>query len=144
MKKIIKLTCAILIISMLFVIPVRAMKYEVQRASAFFLSSSTYLYKTSSTEFDICFEITATGTMTELGARIIKLQRSSDGVNWSTIETYTRDDYPDMITQNTGCHGYSKSYTAEKGYYYREYIEYYAKDSSGSGTMFEYSSKLKL
>lgn len=144
MKKLIRFMSLFLLALILFVIPVQAMGDGVQRASDYFMGTSTYLYKTSDTEFDVCFDVIGLDIMSEIGAKTIKVQRSLDGETWTTVETHTREDYPEMIAKNTVSHNDSFSFTATKGYYYREYVEYYAKNGSGSATMFAYSSKLKM
>lgn len=82
--------------------------------------------------------------MTELGASIIKVQRSSDGANWTTMKTFYKEDYSQMICTNTVCHAAYVTYTGTRGYYYRAYIELYAKNSSGTGIMPEYTSTIQL
>ena len=141
MRQFVKLTCLALVISLLLAIPVMAVE---NRASNFFGSSSVYLHKTSSTSFEAWFEVDALSTMDELGASLIKIQRSSDGVNWTTMRTVTKDDDSDLICENTAFHVGCVAYTGTAGYYYRAYIELYAKNSSGRGEWYRYTSSMKL
>ena len=39
------------------------------------------------------YEVTAVKGMDELGASQIRLQRSADGVTWTTVKTYSSNDY---------------------------------------------------
>ncbi|MBO5130083.1 MAG: hypothetical protein J6B95_07050 [Oscillospiraceae bacterium] len=141
MKRFIQCVCLTLVVSMLLAFPALAVD---NRASNFFLSSSVYLYKTSGTTFEAWFEVDALGTMDELGASLIKIQRSSDGVNWTTMKTVTKEDNSDLICKNTGMHAACITYTGTVGYYYRAYIELYAKNSSGRGEWYRYTSSMKL
>lgn len=82
--------------------------------------------------------------MDEVGARTIKIQKSTDGVNWTTIITYSKDTSPYLIDYNTAGHGTCVTYTGTPGCYYRAVVTLYAKNSSGTGEMTEYSSMLLL
>lgn len=146
MKKITQCICLLLAFSMLLSTNVFAAEYSTPRASNFFWNSSVYLYRasSSSTTFEAWFEVACLGTMEEVGASTIKIQRSSDGVNWTTIKTYTKEAYSNLIDTNTGTHAACVSYTGTSGYYYRACIVLYAKNSSGIGEMTEYTSSIRL
>lgn len=144
MKKYIKYICFALAISLCLASPAFAAEINNSRASQFFWSSSVYLYKTSSTSFQAWFEVECFGLMDDIGASEIKIQRSSDGQNWTTVKTYTKDTYSNMIDHNTAGHASYVTYTGTLGYYYRACIILYAKNSSGVGEMTEYTSTLRL
>ena len=113
-------------------------------SSAFFTSHLQYLYKTSSTKFQAWFEVTGMRTMDKIGAKEIKIQRSSDNENWTTMATYSMDSYSSLICENTSTHSACVTYTGTRGYYYRAYIKLYAKDSTGSGTWARYTSSIYI
>lgn len=141
MNRFLRCICILLVMSMLLVIPAFAAE---TRASNFFLSSSVYLYKTSSTKFEAWFDVDAVRMMDELGASEIKIQRSSDNQNWTTMKTYTKDSYSNLICDDTMTHAACVSYTGTAGYYYRAKITLYAKNSSGTGEWIRYTSSMKL
>lgn len=116
------------------------------RGSRFFICASVYLYRENANDrtFAACFDVTGTHIMEKIGASVLKIQRSSDGVNWTTMKTYRMSAYPEMICENTAQHDYYFYYTGTAGYYYRMYVELYAEDSSGIGIWDEYSSKILL
>ena len=116
------------------------------RGSNYFICASVYLYRENPSDrtFAACFDVSGTHTMEKIGARLLKIQRSSDGVNWTTVRTYRMADYPEMICENTFQHDHYFYYTGTAGYYYRMYVELYAEDSSGVGEWYEYSSKILL
>lgn len=133
MKRFTQIVCLLLVLSLTLGIPAFAAE-SAPWASNYFGSRSCYLWDVSSSGFQVWFEVRALRTMTELGASTVKVQRSTDTVNWSTVKTYTKADYPEMTTTvgTAGYNGYVTFNEAEPGYYYRGYVEFYAKDSSGS------------
>lgn len=143
MKRFIRCACLLLVV--LLMMGTAAFAAE-SRASYYFTRSSVYLYRETSTTrtFEVWFDVLATHSMQELGASTIKVQRSSDGVNWTTMKTFTKEDYSQMICSNTVQHDSYVTYTGTKGYYYRAVITLYAKDSSGTGIMTETTSKIQL
>lgn len=144
MKRFIKTTCVLLAFIMTFAIPTQAAESMSTWSSAFFGSSSVYLYELSSTVFQAWFQVTGTGTMEKIGASEIKIQKSSDNENWTTVKTYYMADYPSMICENTAGHVSYVTYGGVKGYYYRAYITLYAKNSTGSATWTRYTSSIYL
>lgn len=145
MKRYVRCICLILSLAMLLSVPAHAAETVDPRSSSFFIRSSVYLYETSSTTFQAWFEVTGVRIMDQIGAKEIKIQRSSDNENWTTMATYSMDDYySTLICENTGGHMACVTYTGTRGYYYRAYIKLYAKDSTGSGTWARYTSSIYL
>lgn len=138
--------CVSLVLAMVLIlaIPVSAAEDTTPRASNFFMASSTYLWRTSSTTFQVWFDIDAVRGMDELGVSEIKVQRSSDGTSWSTMATYTKELYPHFIAEDTGTHSGCITYTGTPGYYYRAYVCYYAKDGVNIGELDKYTSSMIL
>ena len=144
MKHISPIICTVLAVIMLFTVPVSAMENTDSRASSFFGSSSVYLYQTSSTTFQAWFEVSALGVMDKVGASEIKIQKSSDNENWTTVKTCTMANYSNLICENTGFHASYVSYTGTSGYYYRAKITLYAKDGTASGEVTRYTASILL
>lgn len=144
MKRFVKSVCLLLVVAILLATPAFATETVEPRSSSYFMRSSVYLYRTSDTTFQVWFDVTAMHSMQELGAKTIKVQRSSDGENWTDMKTYSRDSYSQMIDTNTIAHSDCVSYTGTPGYYYRAYIVLYAKDNSGNGELYRYTASLKL
>lgn len=144
MKRFTRSICLVLAVVMILAVPVSATEAATPRASNFFMASSTYLWKTSDTTFQVWFNIDAVSQMDELGASVIKVQRSSDGSNWTTMRTYTKESYPHLIAEGTGAHCGYVTYTGTPGYYYRAFVIYYAKNSTGTGEAYRYTSSMKL
>lgn len=146
MKKTIRFVCIILACTLLLAVPAQAETIAEPRASAFFSAYGTDLYKTSSTSFQIWFDVVANlVTMQELGTSEIVLYCSADQQSWTRVATYTMDDYPEMVAQNTASHdGYVPYDEAVSGYYYTARITFYAKNSRGIGENDLYTEILEM
>ena len=132
MKRFIKCLCLILALSFCLAIPAAA-EEAAPYASNFFMSRDAYLWRTSSTSCEVWFEVTAVRGMTELGARYIDIEESSDGVNWYVVKTYDRSNYSNLIKYNTSNHTTYVTFNEMKpGYQYRMYVSLFAKDSNSN------------
>lgn len=132
MKRFIKCLCLILALSFCLAIPAAA-EEAAPYASNFFMSRDAYLWRTSSTSCEVWFEVTAVRGMTELGARYIDIEESSDGVNWYVVKTYDRSNYSNLIKYNTVNHTSYVTFNEMKpGYQYRMYVSLFAKDSNSN------------
>ena len=145
MKRLLKCICLLLSLVMLLSIPAHAVEADNTRASNYFGASAVYLYKTSSTRFQAWFEVTCVRTMEKVGAKEIKIQRSTDNENWTTVATYSMNDYySTFIRENNVVHAACVNYTGTSGYYYRAYYKLYAEDETGTATWSRYSSSIYI
>ena len=145
MKRFTRCICLLLVCVMMFSTTAFAAETTDSRASNYFAASSVYFWNTSGRNYEIWFDVTAKGTMAELGTSKIQVQRSTDESNWTTVRTYYKEDYPQMIKTNTGHHDDCVPFTATTGYSYRAIVTLYAKNSSGgTGTMRETTAILDL
>lgn len=144
MKQFVRCTCLLLAIVMALATPAFAAEAIESKGSSYFFNSSVYLCNVSGKTFEAWFEVTGTGTMDTIGVNFIKIQRSSDGSNWTTVKTYAKESYPSLVDDNTTTHAAGVSYTATGGYYYRAFIQLYAKRGVNYGTMDEYTSKIYI
>ena len=142
MKRYVRNMCLLLVAVIVLTIP--ALAAGEQRASNFFARTSTYLEKVSGTTFEVWFDVTAVSQMDELGVKTIKVQRSSDRTNWTTMRTYSKTDYSQMIDENSTVHADYVTYTGTAGYYYRAYVVFYAKNDSGTGEYIMYTSTIRV
>ena len=135
MKQFTKCICILLVCVMMFTTTAFAAETVEPRGSNFFVGSSVYFWNTSGRNYEIWFDVTAKGTMTELGASEIVVQRSTDEQNWTTVRTYYMEDYSQMTDTGVARHVDCVPFTATNGYSYRAIVYLYARNSSGSGTM---------
>lgn len=133
MKQFTRCICVLLVMVMVLAIPTFATETADSRASNYFTCNSVYLCNISGNSFEAWFDVTAVGGMDIIGAKTIKIQRSADGVNWTTVKTYTMEAYPDLVDYNTFIHAAGVSYTGLRGYYYRARVQLYAKKGVNEG-----------
>lgn len=143
MKRFTRSVC--LVLSMILMVTIPAFAAET-RSSRFFTSSIACLDQpyANGRAIHVIFDVLATRIMDELGVNFIKVQQSADGENWTTVKTFTKAEYINLIGTNTGNHTGYVIYTGTKGYYYRAYMELYAKDSTGTAYMPRYTGSMLL
>ena len=144
MKRFTRMISMILAFTLILAIPGLAAESASPRASNFFIKSSVYLCNVSGASFEAWFDVTGVGIMDSIGANFIKIQRSPDGVNWTTMRTFSKEDYPSLVGSSTGTHAAGISYTGTRGFYYRAFIRLYAKNSTGNGTWDRYTSSIYI
>lgn len=138
-KRVLKCIAVLLAFSVLLTVPVSAQEISPY-ASNYFMSQSAYLSASSSTSFQVRFTVTAVGTMNKLGVNYIDIERSSDGENWSVVKTYSKDSYSNLVASNTYFHSGSVTYSSmSSGYQYRAYVDFYAKNGTGTASYGAYA-----
>lgn len=143
MKKAIRAICLLLVIAMVLVVPVYAEDHST-RSSSYFAALQAYIYRTTDTQFQVWFDVTGTRRMEEIGVSEILVQRSVNNATWTTVATFTPDNYPQMLEYNTGTAVNYVPYTGSMYYYYRAYVTFYADNGSGWGKMSLYTSPVRL
>jgi len=136
MKQFVKLVSLVLACVMILAVPVSASEMANQRASNYFAYYSAYFEHISGNQYEIWFSVTAVDEMDQLGVKTIRLKRSTDEDNWSTVATYSKDNYSQMVNKNGAVtHAGYVPCTCTSGYYYMAEIELYAKDGNSTATM---------
>lgn len=129
-----KILCFSMVLAILFMFSVPAQAEDSATYSSLFFSSyAVWIDKISPTVLEVSYDLLATGTMDELGISEIKIQRSSDGVNWTTAHTFRRATYPWFVNADTFTYDGATRCTTLSGYYYRAKITFWAK-KTGVGT----------
>lgn len=146
MKKTVRFICLMLVCSLLLAVPAQAESVVEPRGSAFFSYYGTDLYKTSSSSFQIWFDVVSNITVMDvIGVSEIIVYRSADAQTWKRMRTFTMENYPEMVDHNTIDHiGYIDYNYATPGYYYRAYITFYARNSTGIGERYVYTEILQI
>lgn len=132
MKRLIRAVCLLLVFATLATVPAYAQEQSA-RASSYLSSYRAYCTKTSSTSVTVSFQVVGTDIMDEIGASTIKVQYSSDQVNWTTAKTFTKANYSSMTDTNTGSHAAELSCTVPSGKYYRAKVTFYSAKDGGFG-----------
>ena len=138
MKRFLRLVCLLVVFATLAAVPAYAQEQST-RASNYLSSYRAYCTKNSSTSITVAFQVLGTGFMDEIGASKIKVQYSSDLVNWTTAKTFLKSDYPSMTDTDTTAHASTVTCTVPSGKYYRAYVEFYSAKGNGSGMQFYYT-----
>ena len=130
MKRFIRLVCLLLVFASLAAIPAYAQE-QSPRASNELSSYRAYCTQLSSTSVGVAYQVLGTDLMDEIGVNTVKVQYSSDKVNWTTAKTFRKASYPSMVDYNDCAHAGTLTATVPSGKYYRAYVEFYAeKDGS--------------
>lgn len=129
MKRFIRFVCFFLVFATLAAVPTFAQAVE-PRASRELSSYGAYCTMESSTSVMVVFRVIGATALDEIGVNTVKIQYSSDGVNWSTAKTFRKADYPELIDHNTAFHGCALTGTVPSGMQYRAYVEFYGKKGS--------------
>lgn len=143
MKKFINAVCILMSLVCFLSVPVYAENGSTY-SSVFFCAYDSFLRNPSGTIIQIWFDVAGNGTMDEIGASSIVLERSSDGIQWTAVKTFLPENYPKMICENTGLACDYVVYSGYYGYYYRAYVELYAKNGRGTGYIWDYSEVIYL
>ena len=144
MKRFLRSICVVLVLVILLHPVVYAAENVDARASYFFARNTTFIEQITTRQFEVWFSVVAVRSMDELGVKTITVQRSSDGVNWTSMKTFEKEDYSNMICTNTAGHSGCVTYWGTPGYYYRALVCYYAKDGSNIGEYDTYSDTILL
>ena len=103
------------------------------RASMYLSRYLAYVYSEGDGDISIWFEVEGTGTMDEIGVLSIRLQQKPAGSStWTTIKTYSHNDYSELLEYNDSFHYSHVDYSGKEGYSYRAYVTVWAgKDGNG-------------
>jgi len=145
MKRFMRIVCLMLVFCTILAMPAYAQSTVDTRASSYIASHETYLYKTGTNEFQVWFDVTACTSVTQIGVKEIEIYRSTDRQNWTWMKAYSYEHYPNMMDYNSGAHASYVSYSyATPGCYYKAYVTFYAKNSTGSGTIHRYTAVMQM
>lgn len=139
--------CTALLLALLLILlslPVSAVNAAEPRASYYLEGYCAYVSCAGNGVIKICFDVTGTCYLDELGVLEIQLYESTNSVNWTWVATYKSEDYPNMIDYNNFFHCSHVEYTqAVSGRYYRAFVYIIGnKDGGGDSRCFYTSAKL--
>jgi len=126
MKRFLSLVCLLAVFATLAAVPSYAQE-ATPRGSNELSSYGAYCTKTSSTTVVVSYQVLGTDALDEIGVNTVKVQYSSDGVNWTTAKTFQKSVYTSMVDYNTSMHGGTLTATAPSGKQYRAYVEFYGE-----------------
>ena len=139
-----RLIAFLLIFALTF--PICASAAEVEpiqpRASAYLDNYGAYVYLPGNGEVRVYFNVEGTRYMDELGALMIRIYESTDGLSWTWKKTFTHDSTAGMLSYNDDYHSGYVSYNGVAGRYYKAYVCIWGgKDGQGDTRYFWTSAK---
>ena len=139
MKRFLRLVCLFVVFATLATVPAYAQEVT-PRASTELSAYRAYCTKLSSTTVAVVFQVIGTTALDEIGANTIKVQYSSDGVNWTTAKTFRKATDSVLMDYNSSAHAAQVNATVPSGKQYRAYVEFYGKLNGNSTTRFYYTT----
>ena len=132
---------ASLVCAVLMLVSVSIPAAALTEASDYFSATAVRLIAKGSGQLLIEYDINATHTMLEVGAkRIYIYEQQSDG-NYELVETYYSDDYYDLMMDTNTAFGFGDMYyDGVSSFRYYVLCALYARDEEGSQTLYQYSS----
>ena len=138
MKRLIRVVCLLLVMATLAAVPAAA-QTPTPRASNYLAGYRAYCTLDSSTSLTVSFFVLGAGKMDEIGVSLVKVQYSSDQVNWTTARTFRKAVDANMVDYDKAAHGGMLTCTVPSGQYYRAYVEFYAAKDNGFGERYYYT-----
>lgn len=110
--------------------------FAAETASDYFAATELVAIPTGNGNFVVEFDINATHTMQEVGAKEIKIwEQQSDGT-YENVRTYTRYNTSSLISRNTAFGYGSITYAGTSGTKYYATAALYAKNADGDETLY--------
>lgn len=134
-----------LVFAMLIPMTVNAAEADIvqPRASDYLSSYRGYVSVAGSGKIHLCFSVTGTGYMDQLGALQIAVYESTDKESWTWKKTYSSNTYSSMIGTNKLYHSGYFTYQGVAGRYYKAYIGVYAGNDGSGDTRYFWTSVKK-
>lgn len=140
MKRFLRLVSLLLVFATLAAVPSYAQEVT-PRGSNELSSYRAYCTKTSSTTVVVSYQVLGADILDELGVNTVKVQYSSDGVNWTTAKTFQKATYTSMVNYGVSGHAGTLTATVPSGKQYRAMVEFYG-EKNGSFTERTYYTEI--
>ena len=135
MKK--RLFCLLCALVVMIGLPADGVAAQVEpRASDYISCTRVGAYAAGYGKVRIEVDVTATDMMEEVGASEIFIYKQNSRGTYDLVYTYVKDVYPQMIVENSFFGNIDVTYRGTAGCRYFAAVGCYAKDSSGSETIF--------
>ena len=102
------------------------------QASIYLESYTAWAVRSSSNEIYVYYDVSATRTISCLGAKLIVIQMK-EGNSWSTVKTYTGTTSNGMLTRNDISHTGDIVYQGSSGNQYRAVVTIFGGSSTTNG-----------
>ena len=88
----------------------------------------------------VCYTVSGTRYIDELGVVRITLYESTDKSSWSTVKTFTYSAYPSMMSYNDAYHSGYVNYQGVAGRYYKAYVTVWGGDNGAGDNRYFWTS----
>ena len=142
MKKLLRTISLILVL----VLALSPAAYAAEQGSKYFVCYDAWIeFSYITPRLELWFDVLGTDTMDEIGVYSIDIMESTDGVNFTTIDTFYPASFSNMMDYNTISHmDYVTFYNAVPGRYYKTYVTFWAKLGEGAGMGTTYSNIVRV
>ncbi len=107
--------------------------YPVSPAASYYLESyNSYVCAVGNGDVEVWFSVVGVSDMDEIGTLRIMVYESSDNSTWTWKDTYSHEDYPEMLAYDDIFHMSHVTYNGTAGKYYKAYVCIWA-GKNGSG-----------
>jgi hypothetical protein len=116
-----------LMTAFLIIPSVSAAAVAIPNASLYLSNYVAYVYPEGDGDISVWFEVQGTKTMDEIGVLSIRLQeKASSSSSWTTVETYSHNDYSNLLGSDENFYSSHVDYAGIEGYSYRAYVTFWA------------------
>ena len=142
MKKFARIACLILVVVAL----ITPATHAAEQGSQYFTCYDAWIeFSYITPRLELWFDVTGTNTMDEIGVYSIDIMESTDGVNFTTIDTFYPASFSNMMDYNSIGHmDYVTFYNAVPGRYYKTYVTFWGKLGEGAGMATTYSDAVRV
>ena len=102
------------------------------QASAYLAEYTAWAVRSSSNQVYVYYDVTASGTIGCLGAKLIIIEMK-DGGDWTAVKTYTGTTSNGMLSLNDNDHGGGIVYQGTSGNQYRAVVTIFGGSSTTNG-----------
>ncbi len=144
--KLLRTLAVVLVLALALPMGVSAAEWDtavVQPRASYYLNSySAYVYPAGGGLVQVCYSVTGTDYMDEIGAMRITLYESTNNSTWTQVKTFTSTNYTSMMDYDDYYHSGYLNYRGVAGRYYKAYVCVWAgKDGGGDNRYFWTSVK---
>jgi len=143
-KKMTALRVLALVLVIAMTLPLTVGAETLQPRASYYLSSySAYVYPAGNGKVQVCFTVSGTGVIDELGVMRITLKESKDNSTWTTVKTFTSAGTPSMMGYNDYYHSGYVTYQGVAGRYYKAYVCVWGGDNGAGDNRYFWTSVKK-
>lgn len=129
-----RILCSLLAVCMLSTLLCASASAAVLRSSDYLSSYTARLTAVGGGKVAVTVDVSGVGTMDTIGSTTIHIYESTNDQSFTLVETYTSDDYPEMLGSGTFYYDTPITHQGVAGRYYKALVYFYAARGTGSDT----------